>query len=226
MALLTIYSIPVCRRIQSTFLSRATFFCCFCFLLTTIPPILIAYSTDGLWVKQEIHREVPVVQFKDQVLMLMHSSSDPYPLTWSTFNEYNLLMSSYLIYPVITVRKINFIFREYQQNCALSLNIQSYETDENGDGLMDRLDLTLEFNTNQTINYFQLLLVFSYQLQVMALRFIIGLFNKESHGRYHFIDLIFNFAIFRKLRMYQWNRWLYSTIIQPYLSHTFPWSAI
>jgi hypothetical protein len=40
------------------------------------------------------------------------------------------------------------------------------EKDEDDDGLMDGLDLSLELETNQTIHFIQLFLIFSYRLKV------------------------------------------------------------
>ena len=40
------------------------------------------------------------------------------------------------------------------------------ERDENDDGLMDGLDLSLDLETNQTIHFIQLFFIFSYRLKV------------------------------------------------------------
>ncbi|XP_046444441.1 transmembrane protein 231-like [Daphnia pulex] len=141
MALLTFYSTPLVREYQSTLISRACFFASLCFLVCVFAPLLVAYSSHGFWVKHNVHREQPDVRFKYQALLLARSPSSD--VTWSTFTEYNSLTSQYLHFPSITVM----------------------EKDEDDDGLMDGLDLSLELETNQTIHFIQLFLIFSYRLK-------------------------------------------------------------
>ncbi|XP_057380896.1 transmembrane protein 231-like isoform X2 [Daphnia carinata] len=141
MALLTFHSTPLLQEYQSTWISRASFFAGLCFLLCAFAPFLVAFSSHGFWVKHHVHREKPNVRFKYQALLLARSPTSE--ITWSTFTEYNLLSSQYLHFPSITVS----------------------ERDENDDGFMDGLDLKLEFESNETINFINMLLIFSYRLK-------------------------------------------------------------
>ena len=102
MALVTVHSTPLVREFQSTWFSRATFFTLFCFILCLICPLLVAYSTQGFWLKYQVHRERPTVSFKYQALLLA-KGKDGSEITWSTFSEYNALTSHYLSYPSISV---------------------------------------------------------------------------------------------------------------------------
>ncbi|KAK4036671.1 hypothetical protein OUZ56_028714 [Daphnia magna] len=112
----------------------------------------VAYSSHGFWVKHHVHREKPNVSFKYQALLLARSPTSE--ITWSTFAEYNLLNSQYLHFPSITVS----------------------ERDENDDGFMDGLDLKLEFESYETINFINMILIFSYRLKD------ISTINMESLG--------------------------------------------
>lgn len=152
MALLTFHSTPLVQEYQSTWISRASFFACLCFLVCAFAPFLVAYSSHGFWVKHHVHREKPNVSFKYQALLLARSPTSE--ITWSTFAEYNLLNSQYLHFPSITVS----------------------ERDENDDGFMDGLDLKLEFESNETINFINMILIFSYRLKD------ISTINMESLG--------------------------------------------
>ncbi|KAI9551937.1 hypothetical protein GHT06_022274 [Daphnia sinensis] len=152
MALITFHSIPLVREYQSTWISRASFFAGLCFLVCAIAPFLVAYSSHGFWVKHHLHREKPNVHFKYQALLLARSPTSD--ITWSTFTEYNLLSSQYLHFPSITVS----------------------ERDENDDGFMDGLDLKLEFESDGTINFICMFLIFSYRLKDIAT------INMESLG--------------------------------------------
>jgi len=109
MALLTVHSIPLSREFQSTLISRASLFAFSCSLLCIFAPLFVAYSTQGFWVKHEIHREQPVVSFKYQALLLIRSPEHD-EITWSTFARYNDLSSRNLVYPSITV---NLIVQSY-----------------------------------------------------------------------------------------------------------------
>ena len=103
MALLTVHSVPFKREFQSSFFSRATFFSIVCLVLCVVPPLLVAYSTHGFWIKHQIYREQPVVQFKHKALVIMYSNSSTYPITWSTYSDYNSLMAPYMRLPMVAV---------------------------------------------------------------------------------------------------------------------------
>lgn len=106
MALLTLHSIPFVREYQSTWISRASFFVLLCFLVCTLAPLLVAYSSHGFWIKHHVHREQPDVRFKYQALLLARSSTSD--ITWSTFAEYNSLTNQYLSFPSITVSRQSY----------------------------------------------------------------------------------------------------------------------
>ena len=153
MALVTVHSIRLVRQFQSTWFSRAAVFVLFCSVLCLIVPLLVAYSSQGFWVKHDVIRERPTVRFKYQALLLARSASvsDDSYVTWSTYGRYNDLNDRHLIFPTIT-------------SSEKYLN----DDDQQPDGL--ELDMHLELS-NQTAGpqFVQLLLVFSYQLKVFFL---------------------------------------------------------
>lgn len=101
MALLTFHTIPHVKKFQSTLLSRASFFTCFCHLVCILAPIFIVYNSHGLWIKYQVHQEQPNVHFKHRALLLVRSKESSF--SWSTFNEYNSLVGQYLNFPSILV---------------------------------------------------------------------------------------------------------------------------
>jgi len=106
MALVTVHSTPLVRQFQSTWISRASFFTLFCFILCLICPLLVAYQSQGFWVKYQIQRERPTISFKYQALLLAKGTEGS-EITWSTFAEYNALTSHYFSYPTISVYSIS-----------------------------------------------------------------------------------------------------------------------
>lgn len=103
MALITVHSTNLSKDFQSTWISRAALFALLCLALSLIVPFLVAYGSQGFWVKHQIHRERPVVRFKYQGLLLARSSESRNYVTWSSFSRYNDLNSPYLVHPSITV---------------------------------------------------------------------------------------------------------------------------
>ena len=102
MALVTVHAKPLVREFQSTWISQASLFTLFCSILCLICPLLVAYSSQGFWVKYQIHQERPTISFKYQALLLA-KGTDGSEITWSTYAEYNALTSHYFSYPTISV---------------------------------------------------------------------------------------------------------------------------
>ena len=80
---------------------------------------------------------------RSQVLLIANTMAGNY-LAWSTFSNYNVLLGD------------NF----------RSSSVSSYQVDQNGDGLNDQLNITLQLplDNSEEIVGFQLLLFFDYQL--------------------------------------------------------------
>ncbi|KAM7147114.1 transmembrane protein 231 isoform 3-T3 [Macrochelys suwanniensis] len=118
--------------------------------LTYLPPLLVAYRSQGLWLKQSTYVEQPTVQFQYEVLLVAMTGADPGSfLAWSTFPAFNRLQEDQLRVPLISTR----------------------EEDKNHDGKMDQLHFKLELPLQSTeqVLAVQLILTFSYQLYVSVI---------------------------------------------------------
>lgn len=114
-----------------------------------LPPLLVAYRSQGLWLKQSTYMEQPTVQFQYEVLLVAMTGADPGSfLAWSTFPAFNRLQEDQLRVPLISTR----------------------EEDKNHDGKMDQLHFKLELPLQSTeqVLAVQLILTFSYQLHRMS----------------------------------------------------------
>ncbi|XP_065423802.1 transmembrane protein 231 isoform X2 [Chrysemys picta bellii] len=71
--------------------------------LTYLPPLLVAYRSQGLWLKQSTYMEQPTVQFQYEVLLVAMTGADPGSfLAWSTFPAFNHLQEDQLRVPLIS----------------------------------------------------------------------------------------------------------------------------
>ncbi|KAM4603185.1 transmembrane protein 231 [Discoglossus pictus] len=148
MALYEVYSHPALLRYRAGICSKATLFLLIVLVLTYIPPLLVAYRSQGFWLKQSTYEEQPNVRFQYQVLLIaMNSTSGSY-VAWSTFQGFNSLVGDQLRIPQVSAR----------------------EEDKNQDGKMDQLNFKLELPLQATENVYgvQLILTFSYQLYRMS----------------------------------------------------------
>lgn len=161
MALRTVHTIPVEQKFQSTFFSRAVLFAISCNLLTVILPLVIAYSSNGFWIKHTVLYEQPRVQFKHQALFIANGPESS--ITWSTYEKYNSLVADSIRFPTVV----------------------SDEFDVNDDGTPDGLNIELHFDDSEGAQSVQLILIFSYQLKVTDKQRIIfegaysNLFNRK-----------------------------------------------
>lgn len=114
------------------------------FLFTVIPPLLIAYRSEGFWIKQAYYREQPDVKFKHQILLLVHTGSQNSYVTWSTYQNFNLLEQANLRIPLV----------------------KSREEDSNRDGKNDNFRFSIEVPVLDTENVYgvQLIFIFDYRL--------------------------------------------------------------
>uniref|UniRef100_A0A3Q3NMX4 Transmembrane protein 231 n=1 Tax=Labrus bergylta TaxID=56723 RepID=A0A3Q3NMX4_9LABR len=116
--------------------------------LTYIPPLLVAYRSQGFWIKRSTYEEQPVVRFQYQTLLVAATSTQGDYVAWSTFPHLNNMLGDNLRIPAVSVR----------------------EEDQNQDGKLDRLTFRLELplQPEEQVYSVQLLLTFSYQLFRMS----------------------------------------------------------
>lgn len=112
--------------------------------LTWIPPILIAYRSQGFWQRLDHYSEQGNIHFKYQVLVIMDTSTDGSYVAWSTYQNFNQLQMDHLRVPILKAR----------------------ENDLNGDGLNDELSLRLEMPLldSERVHGLKLMIIFDYLL--------------------------------------------------------------
>lgn len=148
MAFYEVYSHPALIRYRSSVCTKATLFVVIVVCLTYIPPLLVAYRSQGFWVKTSTYEEQPVVRFQYEILVVGSTSVKGDYVAWSTFPHFNHLQGEHLRIPAISVR----------------------EEDDNKDGKSERmlLQMTLPLKPEEQLYSLQLLLTFSYQLFRMS----------------------------------------------------------
>ncbi|XP_073441123.1 transmembrane protein 231 [Dendrobates tinctorius] len=148
MAIYEVYSHPLLVRYRTSICSKATLFLLVVLLLTYIPPLLVAYRSQGFWLKQSTYEEQPNVRFRYEALLVAITSSSGGYVAWSTFQGFNNLAGDRLRIPQVSVR----------------------EEDKNQDGKMEQLSFSLELPLLPVEDVYgvQLILTFSYQLYRMS----------------------------------------------------------
>ncbi|CAB1313933.1 unnamed protein product [Coregonus sp. 'balchen'] len=148
MAFYEVYSHPASIRYKTSVCTKATLFLGIVLCLTYIPPLLVAYRSQGFWVKRSTYEEQPVVRFQYKALIIAATSTSGDYVAWSTFPNFNNMQGTNLRIPSISVR----------------------EEDQNQDGKLDRLKfrLDLPLRPDEQVYSIQLLLTFSYQLFRMS----------------------------------------------------------
>lgn len=148
MAIYEVYSHPLLVRYRTSICSKATLFLFMVLVLTYIPPLLVAYRSQGFWLKQSTYEEQPNIRFRYEALLIALNSNTGGYVAWSTFQGFNSLVGDRLRIPQVSVR----------------------EEDGNQDGKMDQLSFNLELPLLPVEDVYgvQLILTFSYQLYRMS----------------------------------------------------------
>eukprot|EP00112_Aurelia_sp_Birch-Aquarium-sp1_P020268 Seg5184.1 transcript_id=Seg5184.1/GoldUCD/mRNA.D3Y31 product="Transmembrane protein 231" protein_id=Seg5184.1/GoldUCD/D3Y31 len=139
-----IHSHSITQKYRAHVCSLASIFNVLSLAITYILPLLIAYFSQGFWLKESTYREQAEVNFKHQFILLLQGTDVNTLITYSTYQNYNNLMADHVRVPFI----------------------QSYETDNNRDGKNDVLNFEIQVPTKSTenIHSVQLLLLFDYKL--------------------------------------------------------------
>lgn len=218
MVLYEIYSHPIVKRYKASIFSKATFFQVVTFILTVICPLLIAYRSQGFWVKTSTYKEQPLVNYKHQYLIHLHSNTADQYFVWSSFPGFNNVEQDHL--------RIGYI--------------QSHQTDYNNDGKPDQFQFQarVPLNAGETVYSAKLFLIFDYQLKFYS-RFQMESLISVDYGsvmpsaeikvvgdmklvqkiplRYHGIDHRFNVAIVNGSKL-DADSYLYNRILSEYFS--------
>ncbi|XP_004226312.4 transmembrane protein 231-like [Ciona intestinalis] len=179
MAVFEVYSIPIVNRYKTSICSKAALYILCSLVLTFIPPLLIAYRSQGFWMTTNTYEEQPSVRFKKQVLLILDTQQPGEFLAWSTYSNFNNILQDNLRIPLVT----------------------SIETDNNGDGKLDQLNFTAQvpLSTSEYVTSLQLLLFFDYRL------FRMSTFQMESlaYIRHSSISTGSSFTSFGELKLHQ-----------------------
>ncbi|TRY70099.1 hypothetical protein TCAL_05449 [Tigriopus californicus] len=156
---------PINIRYQASPFSKAGVFYISALILTFIPPLLIAYRSQGFWQRVDTYREQPEIHFQHELVLYLETLLPDKSLGWSTFKNYNQLLQDRVRVPFIQ----ESIPIHSMQACILHCtqkNSQTSETDWNGDGKLDGLNLTLTIPiaNEEQIRGITLLLLFDVKL--------------------------------------------------------------
>ncbi|XP_073724481.1 transmembrane protein 231 [Misgurnus anguillicaudatus] len=148
MAFYEAYSHPALIRYKTRICTRATLFVVVVLCLTYISPLLVAYRSQGFWLKKSWYEEQPLVQFQYDMILIGATNTAGNYVAWSTFPNFNRLVGDNLRIPFVSVQ----------------------EEDRNQDGKSDLLNLQINIplKAEEQMYSIQLLLTFSYQLFRMS----------------------------------------------------------
>ncbi|XP_035013891.1 transmembrane protein 231 [Hippoglossus stenolepis] len=148
MAFYEVYSHPALIRYRTSVCTKASVFLVVVLGLTYIAPLLVAYRSQGFWIKVSSYEEQPVVRYQYQALLVAATGPLGDYVAWSTFPNLNRMLGAKLRIPGVSVR----------------------EEDSNQDGKFDLLTfkLQLPLKAEEQVTSVQLLLTFSYQLFRMS----------------------------------------------------------
>lgn len=143
-----IYQHPIVKRYRASLFSKATLFQVVTFILTIVLPLITAYRSHGFWVKTSVYKEQPLVHFKQQYLIHLHSNLADQYFVWSSYPGFNALESDHI--------RIAYI--------------EAHESDYNRDGKPDQLQFqaTIPLTKFETVHSVKVFLIFDYQLKLYS----------------------------------------------------------
>ncbi|XP_043199215.1 transmembrane protein 231-like [Amphibalanus amphitrite] len=133
---------------KASICSKGTVFLVICSILTFVPPFLIAYRSNGFWLKVATYREQPDINFKHSVITMVDVVNPDGYIIWSTFPTLNAMVARNYRAPVVS----------------------SYEEDLNQDGKKDNLNLEIEvpLEEGERVHAVKLLVGFDFRLYTMT----------------------------------------------------------
>lgn len=145
MAIFTVFTDSVIRQYKTSVVSKALLFQLIVIVITLLAPFFLAYSSRGFWLREGTYREQADVTFRREIVISLSGSKQSSRIFFSSFSNFNHLLSDQLRVPLI----------------------RSREDDSNFDGLKDALYFSVEMPLlpSDDIMHVQLLLFFNYQLK-------------------------------------------------------------
>ncbi|XP_059391694.1 transmembrane protein 231 [Carassius carassius] len=148
MAFYDVYTHPALIRYRTRVCTRATLFVCVVLCLTYISPFLVAYRSQGFWLKRSTYEEQAVIQFQYDMIVIGATDTAGSYLAWSTFSNFNRLMGDQLRIP--------------------NVSVQEEDRDQDGKSDLLTLQISIPLKPEEQMFGIQLLLTFSYQLFRMS----------------------------------------------------------
>lgn len=146
MAFYDVYTHPALIRYRTRVCTRATLFVCVVLCLTYISPLLVAYRSQGFWLKRSTYEEQAVIQFQYDMIVIGATDTAGSYIAWSTFPNFNRLMGDQLRIP--------------------NVSVQEEDRDQDGKSDLLTLQISIPLKAEEQMFGIQLLLTFSYQLFV------------------------------------------------------------
>eukprot|EP00093_Oithona_nana_P004002 04002.XXX_92781_91733_1 [CDS] Oithona nana genome sequencing. len=141
----TFFSHPSEISYKASFCSKIGVFYWVTTILTFIPPLLIAYRSQGFWQKIDSYEEQPDIHFEHDLIVLLETSDPDETIGWSTMSNFNSFLGG---------------------NRVRTPMIKSTETDWNRDGVLDYIDFDIEMplQDHEIIYGVQLHMLFDFKL--------------------------------------------------------------
>eukprot|EP00039_Didymoeca_costata_P026289 m.15545 g.15545 ORF g.15545 m.15545 type:complete len:309 (+) comp5425_c0_seq2:225-1151(+) len=148
MAVHTLHRSSLDKEHRASLCSGAFLFQIFLLAIVVVVPYVIAYATAGMWLFQRCYWHQPDVLFEHQAIMVAKGNTDFSQLVWSTSDPFNRMLQNQLRVP----------------------SLRSIETDQNRDGVKDKLHLELELplRDSEDIHSVYLMLFFDFRLNELC----------------------------------------------------------
>eukprot|EP01038_Epipyxis_sp_PR26KG_P013637 gene13637-18299_t len=164
---------PLYRRYHTELISWGCFYTMFFWFVLIFLPLIISYNSSAFWLREQIAFEQPFLTYRYRTIAQLsgQKNGEPINLYYSTSNYLNNLHERSLRIPLV----------------------QSAEIDDNHDGYMDRMELTLQMplNNQEYINSVQLLVYFDVRLDTPAKY----LFDSIAYFTYESMNPIANIIV-------------------------------
>ncbi|TRZ00167.1 hypothetical protein DNTS_020920 [Danionella cerebrum] len=92
MAFYEVYAHPALIRYKTCVCTRATLFVVVTLCLTYISPLLVAYRSQGFWLKRSTYEEQPVVRYQYDLILIGATDTRGNYVAWSTYPNFNRLV--------------------------------------------------------------------------------------------------------------------------------------
>ncbi|XP_030044592.1 transmembrane protein 231 isoform X2 [Microcaecilia unicolor] len=135
MALYEVYSHPKLIKYKTSICSKATLFMLILLVLTYISPLLVAFRSQGFWLKKSSYEEQPTIRFQYEVLLIVLTGSSGSYAAWSTFPSFNSLQGDNLRIPLV-MKMSTFVMQ--------SMGFLQYSSPVPGSKLYVNADLKLQ----------------------------------------------------------------------------------